>query len=129
MTFDLWCLVVNAVWGLALVYIEVFGNTKAGGTEWNAGNRETQPKAPAWVGRAGRALANHKENFPLFLTAILVVHIAGKVDRVSVLAAVVYVVVRLLHALVYIAGIQKVRSAMYVLGVIATLTIFSRLLV
>lgn len=128
MSTDLVCLVVQALWGATLVSVEVIAKTKTAGVDWNAGNRDTQPKVAPWVERAGRALANHKENFPFFATAVIVVHLAGKADRVSALAAVVYVVARAVHALVYIAGITKVRSLAHVVGLVATLTIFSRLL-
>ena len=128
MTTDLWCLVVNALWGAALVFVEVFGKTKAGGPEWNAGNRDTQPKVDPWVERAGRALANHKENFPLFLVAVVVVALAGKADHLSAYAAIAYVVFRALHAVIYIAGITKVRSLMFVLALACPFVILSRLL-
>ena len=129
MTTDLWCLVFLAFWGVALTQIEVFGKTKAAGTAWNVGNREVTPTFPDWVNRASRALANHKENFPMFLTAVLVVQITGKADHVSAVASGVYLLARILHGVVYIAGITKVRSAVFIVGAIAVLVVFSRLLV
>jgi uncharacterized MAPEG superfamily protein len=127
-TVDLWCLVVNAIWGWALVMIESTGKTRAGGTRWNLGNRDVDPAVPDWVKRAGRAVANHKENFPLFLTAVVVVHLAGKADRVSAMAAVAYVIARAAHAVLYIGGVKGLRSAAYLAGLLATLVVFTRLL-
>jgi len=127
-TVDLACLVINALWGLLLVFIEIGGKTRLAGTAWNAGNRDTAPEFPAWIDRAGRALANHKENFPLFLTAVLVVHVAGRADRVSAIASVAYVVARAAHGLLYIAGIPGLRSAVFLAGTLAALAVFSRLL-
>lgn len=127
MTTDLWCLVANTLWGLVLINIESIGKARTAGTAWNMGNRDAEPAFPEWVKRAGRALANHKENLPFFLVAIVVVHLAGKNDRVSALAAVTYVVARALHGLLYVAGITKIRSAAYLVGLGATLVIFSRL--
>lgn len=128
MTTDLWCLVLNTLWGVFLVQIEVIGKTRAAGREWNIGNRSKEPEFPDWVNRSTRALNNHKEVFPVFLTAILVVHVAGRADRVSAIAAIVYVVARVVHALIYIAGITKVRSAAFLIGAGATIAIFSRLI-
>lgn len=128
MTTDLWCLVANAIWGWVLVNIEAVGKTRAAGTEWNMGNRDVDPEVPPWVLRARRAVANHKENFPFFLAAVVVVHLAGKADRVSALAAIVYVIARVAHGLIYIAGMTKIRSAAYLFGLAATFAIFSRLL-
>lgn len=127
MTIDLVCLVANAFWGLALVLFEVMAKTRLAGVAWNKSNRETTPELPAWVHRISRALANHKENFPLFLTGVLVVHLVGKNDGVGAIACIVYVVARALHAVVYIAGIEGVRSAFFLVGCIATLVVYSRL--
>lgn len=129
MTTDLWCLVANAIWGFVLVVVEVQGKTKAVGPAWNVGNRDVDPDVaiPAWVGRARRALDNHKENFPLFLTAVAVVHLAGRADEVSAIAAIAYVVARVLHAGTYIAGITVVRTIVHIAGLLATAAILSRL--
>jgi uncharacterized MAPEG superfamily protein len=127
-TTDLWCLVANAIWGWVLVQIEARGKTARAGLAWNMGNRDEEPEMPPWIHRARRAIANHKENFPFFLTAVVVVHLAGKADRVSAVAAVIYVVARALHGLLYTAGIGKVRSAAYLVALGSTFAIFSRLL-
>lgn len=130
MRIELWCLVINALWGLVLVFVEVNGKTKAGGLQWNMGNRDsaTTPTFPPWVERAGRALANHKENFPLFATAVLVAAVSGHLNQVTMIAAIVYAVARVLHGVVYIAGITGVRSAMFIVGTLAAVTIYSQLL-
>jgi uncharacterized MAPEG superfamily protein len=127
MTVDLWCLAANALWGFALVLFEIGGKTRAAGTAWNTGNRENEPEVPAWVDRTGRALSNHKENFPLFLTAVVVVQLAGKADRVSAIAAATYVLARVLHGALYMAGIKGLRSAAWSLGTVAVVVVLSRL--
>jgi uncharacterized MAPEG superfamily protein len=127
MSTDLWCLVFNSLWGVVLVQAEVFGKTKAAGTEWNLGNREREPEFPDWVKRTGRALNNHKETFPLFLVAVLVVHLSGAADHTSAIACVAYCIARCVHAIVYMAGITKVRSAAFIAGAISVLVILSRL--
>lgn len=129
MTLDLWCLVANALWGFVLVLIEIAGKTSAAGAAWNRGNRDASQSFPAWTDRAGRALTNHKENFPMFLTAVLVVQLAGRADRVSGYASITYMTARLLHAALYIGGVTGVRTAVWWGGVLSTLVIFSRLFV
>ena len=115
------------LWGFVLVLIEIGGKTRSAGGAWNTGNREVAPEVPAWVARAGRALVNHKENFPLFLTAVLVVHLAGRADAISAAASVVYVVARAAHGLLYIAGVPVARTAVWLAGVGATFIVFSQL--
>jgi uncharacterized MAPEG superfamily protein len=127
MSTDLWCLVANALWGVVLIQAEVLGKTKAAGRDWNIGNRDTEPTFPAWVNRATRALNNHKEAFPLFLTAVLVVHVSGAADRTSAIASVVYVIARVAHGLLYIGGVTKFRSAAFIVGFGAVIVLLSRL--
>ncbi|MDF2692619.1 MAG: hypothetical protein K0S65_1002 [Labilithrix sp.] len=127
MTTDLACLVLNALWGLVLVFIEITGKTRAAGAAWNRGNRQDTPRFPAWIDRTGRALVNHKENFPLFLTAVLVVHLVHANDRTSAIASMVYVVARVLHGVLYIFGIEGLRTLAFVVGLGASLTVLSRL--
>ena len=127
MSTDLWCLVANALWGVVLVQAEVIGKTRAAGKEWNIGNRDTEPEWPAWVKRSAKALANHKENFPLFLTAVLVVHLSGAADRTSAIACIVYVIARAVHGLLYIGGVTKVRSVAFLVGAASVLVLLTRL--
>jgi len=129
MRIELICLVANALWGFGLVFLEVNAKTRVAGLAWNMGNRDDSgPAFPAWIDRCGRALANHKENFPLFLTAVVVAVLTGHVNQVTAAAAIVYAVARALHAMFYIGGITRVRSAVWIIGSLATLTIFSQLL-
>ncbi len=127
MTTELTCLVANALFGVFLVVLEITAKTRIAGPAWNAGNRETSPPFPAWVERASRAIGNHKENFPVFLTAVVVAHLSHHTDRATEIASIVYVVARALHAALYIAGVHRLRSLAFVTGFIATLVIFSRL--
>ena len=128
MTTELTCLLVNALWGLVLVFVEIGGKTRIAGPAWNAGNRDAQPSFPAWIDRTSRALSNHKENFPLFLTAVVVVHLAGRADRISAAASIVYVVARATHGLLYVAGVKGLRSAAFIGGLVATGVVMSRVL-
>ncbi len=128
MRIELWCLVVVALWGAGLVMLEILGKTRILGPSWNAGNRADAERAfPEWIARTGRALNNHKENFPLFATAVLVVHLAGRSDNVSAAAAVVHVAARALHGVVYVAGITHVRTVAFLIGLSSCLVILSRL--
>jgi uncharacterized MAPEG superfamily protein len=129
MTTDLWCLVANAVWGLGLITVEITGKTKIAGVSWNKGNRDDAPQFPSWIKRTSNALANHKENFSLFMVAVLVVHLAGKADHVSALGALGYVVARALHAMLYIGGVTGLRTVAWLAGLASVLVVLSRLFV
>lgn len=128
MTIELTCLVANTLWGFLLVMIEILGKTRLAGPAWNAGNRDQEQSFPPWIQRTGRALDNHKENFPLFLTAVLVCTLSHHTDRITAAAAIAYVVLRALHGVIYIAGVKGLRSLSYLGGIACVFVLFSRLL-
>jgi len=82
-----------------------------------AGNRDTfVPEGIA--GRATRAHRNMLENLPLFATLVLIVHLAGLSSDTSVLGAQVFVIARLVAAIVYIIGIPWLRTAVFGISVV-----------
>lgn len=129
MTTDLWCVVVIAFWTLPMVMLPPFGKMRAAGVSWGAGNRDVEPEVPAWVKRAERAAENHKENLPLFVATALVAHVSGEHDDVTAVASVVYVAARVVHGLVYQAGISilAVRTVAYYAALGSVVVILSRL--
>lgn len=129
MSIELLCLVLNALWGFVLVGIEIVGKTRVAGPKWNAGNRDSEREFPGWIARAGRALANHQENFPLFLTAVVAVTLTNQADPLSAVGSVAYVIARIVHGSVYVAGITGVRSAAYIAGLLATAAVYVALVV
>ena len=75
------------------------------------GNREGPPPAlPAWAERAQRAQRNMLENFPHFAALVLAAHAAGLADRYTALGATVFFWARLVHAIVYIGGVWRLRA-------------------
>lgn len=128
MRTELWCLVSNALWGLGLVMLEITAKTRLAGPAWNAGNRQDAREFPEWITRTGRAIGNHKENFPLFATAVLVVHLVGRYDSVSASAAIAYVIARAAHGVTYVAGIVGARTLAFLAGLASCLVILSRLI-
>jgi uncharacterized MAPEG superfamily protein len=129
MTTELWCLVAFALWGLVLVSIDSLSKTRLNGPKWGLGNRDTQPELPAWLQRTARAIANHKENFPLFATAIVVVTLVGRTNTITAWAAIIYLVARVLHGVIYIAGLTTVRTLVWLVALVANLAILGQLVV
>jgi len=128
MTTDLSLLVLFTLWGLVLIYLPSGGRLRAAGVAWGLGNRDSSPEFPAWIGRAQRAAANHAENWPLFATAVVVVHLAGRADDVSALACQTFFGARVAHAVFYVSGLIGLRTGAYYLSIAALLTVYSRLL-
>ena len=129
MTIDLWMLAATAVWSLVLTLPALLGVVFAsGGTAYALGNRSGDPPAtPAWVGRAQRAHCNLVENIGPFAVLVLVAHVTGKANSVTAAASVAFFALRVLHAIIYMAGIKGVRTFVFLGSVVALLVIFAQL--
>lgn len=96
---------------------------QAYGMGWMTSNRDTEglPPITGWGARALRAHENLKENFPMFAVAVLLVVLAGKAGTSSTeMAAVTFLVARLVHISVYIAGWFWPRTLAWLVGWVAT---------
>lgn len=74
----------------------------------------------AWVDRARRAHVNAVENLVVFAPLVLVAALAGVSTPATVLAAKTYFAARLVHYVVYTAGIPVVRTLAFAAGFVAT---------
>ena len=86
------------------------------------------PSDPAWAVRARRAHANAVENLAVFAPIVLVAAATGVSTPATVLAAKTYLAARLIHYVVYAAGIPVARTLAFAAGFAATLTIAAALL-
>ncbi len=94
-----------------------------GGLMAAMGNRDTAPALPAWAERARRAHANAVENLVLFAPAVLVATFVNPAAPTVEAAARVYLIARLVHYAVYVAGVPVIRTLAFVTGWAATLVI------
>jgi uncharacterized MAPEG superfamily protein len=76
---------------------------------------------PAWAERARRAHANAIENLAVFAPLVVVAALTGVTTQGTLLAAKLYLAARLVHYLVYAAGIPVIRTLMFLAGWVATL--------
>ena len=76
---------------------------------------------PAWAQRARQAHANAIENLAVFAPLVLVAHAVGAGSPATVFAAQLYLGARLVHYVVYAAGIPGVRTLAFLCGSAATL--------
>ncbi len=100
--------------------------TRTWGMGWLMGNRSTEglPALGGWAGRAVRAHENLKENYPAFAVAVLLLLVAGgQGERVTEIAAIVFLVARLVHMGAYLVGIPIIRTLAWATGWVATLVI------
>jgi uncharacterized MAPEG superfamily protein len=86
------------------------------------------PADPAWARRAQRAHANAVENFAVFTPLVIVLVMTGSSTPATVLAVQTYLAARLVHYVVYTAGIPVIRTLAFLAGVGATLVIAAAVL-
>jgi uncharacterized MAPEG superfamily protein len=118
------------VWSVALAFaqmlVAVSGATLEVGLPELAGNREPSPDPKGWAGRARRAHLNMLESLVLFAALVLTAVIAQKTNSATAYGAGIFFWARLAYALIYVAGIPWVRTAIWGVSVIGLVMIFSQ---
>jgi uncharacterized MAPEG superfamily protein len=120
------------VWTVVLTVVQMLVAVTAANTQIPlttlAQNRENLPELTDWAGRAQRAHRNMLENLPLFIGLVLVAHVAGRANPMTLLGAQLFFWARLVYAVVYVAGVPWVRTAVWAVSAVGLILIFLQLL-
>ena len=121
MTSDLWILLCVALLTELLTLPPLVARGSApGGIRWIFYNRDTELAGVApWGGRAVRAHNNLADNLAMYAVVIGIAHFTGATNGITQAAGIVLLIARLLHAMVYIAGIPYLRTAVFAVGQLA----------
>jgi uncharacterized MAPEG superfamily protein len=92
-----------------------------------AGNREGLPEIKGWGGRAARAHRNMLENLVLFAALVLVAVVAEKTNGQTLLGAQLFLWARVAYAVIYVAGIPWLRTAVWFVSIVGLAMIFLQL--
>lgn len=84
----------------------------------------TPRKVALWGQRAYRAHLNAVEAFAPFAALVLIAHVAGKENGMTAFWAIAFFWLRLIHAIVYLAGLPFVRTLVFTLGFVAVCGLF-----
>ena len=125
---ELMLLVWAAVLTLVQAVVAVQGALMQVGLPMLAGNRNGLPEITGWGGRAARAHRNMLENLVLFAILVLVAVVAGRTNAMTLLGAQIFLCARVVYALVYMAGIPWLRTAVWGISVIGLAMIFLQLI-
>lgn len=87
------------------------------------------PVDEAWMDRAKRAHVNAIENLAVFAPLVIATAITGIHNRTTLISAYAYVVARLLHYVIYTAGIPVARTVAFLAGASATVILGVTLIV
>jgi uncharacterized MAPEG superfamily protein len=119
------------LWAVLLTFVQmlvaVSGATLQVGLPALAGNREGLAPCTGWAGRAHRAHHNMLESLVLFAALVLVAVLSQKTNSTTLLGAQLFVWARLAYAVVYLAGIPWLRTAVWFVSVIGLALIFFQL--
>ena len=120
------------VWSVLLTFVQmllaVSGATLQVGLPTLAGNREGLAPCTGWAGRAARAHHNMLESLVLFAALVLTAVVAGRTNSATLLGAQIFFWARLAYAVIYVAGIPWLRTAVWFVSVIGLAIIFLQLL-
>ena len=122
MTLPLWCLFFSAL----LIFLAKIPVAKAMATEGGGRYDNHHPRAQQarLTGFGARALAAHQnsfEAFPLFAAGVLVAHVTQSQGVLVDVAAVLFVIARVLYLLLYWIDLAWQRSLVWVVGLLCSL--------
>ena len=116
---------------LLLVHVLLAGHhrTRQYGTAWNMGARdEAMPPLDPVPARLLRAQANYLETFPVVIVALVGVVLADRTSELTTWAALIWLGARLVYLPLYWAGVPKVRTLVWAIGMLSILTVLGALL-
>ena len=129
MTPELSWLAYTAVLTALLWIPYIVGLTiQSGGISAGQYRDPTPPELPAWVKRCNRAHQNAVESIAPFAILVIILHLAGISNEMTVLWCMIFFFARLAHAVVYWIGVPFARTLVFAAGLISVLGLFSELL-
>ncbi|MEJ8838936.1 MAPEG family protein [Ramlibacter sp. AN1133] len=122
-----WCVLIAVLLPYACAYVAKFrgfGKPRSAGGYDNADPRGWLARQEGWQARANAAQANSFEALPFFIGAVLIAHQVGAPQTRLDILAVLFVTLRIIYIVMYVAGLPTTRSAIWALAFLANLGIF-----
>jgi uncharacterized MAPEG superfamily protein len=125
-TLAYWCVLVAALLPIVCAGIAKSGLMTTPPTQGGYDNNNPRAwlaRQQDWRARANAAQANTFEALPFFFAAVILAHLlqAGQ-TRLDMLAL-LFVLLRIAYVIVYVADLAKVRSVVWVLGLLVNIAI------
>jgi uncharacterized MAPEG superfamily protein len=124
MTTPFWCLFVITLMPFVIAPIGGYFKNKQFGSLDNKNPRLQSRMLEGTGARAQAAQENSWEALAVFSVAVIVNHLAGGNPGTASTAAMVFVAARLVYVAAYIADIDKLRSGVFLVGLICVVTLF-----
>ncbi|HEY2529026.1 MAG TPA: MAPEG family protein [Xanthobacteraceae bacterium] len=114
MNLELAILAASCVLCLIQIVIASHAASRRRGYWWTASARDSDVAPLTGIaGRLERALRNFLETFPVFVAAVLLVHVLGREGTLSSWGAVLYFSARVLYLPLYAVGVPVIRSLVW----------------
>jgi uncharacterized MAPEG superfamily protein len=126
-TWAYWCVLVAVFLPIVCAGIAkwgTFGKPVSQGGFDNVNPRAWLARQTDWRARANAAQANSFEALPFFMGAVIIAHQMGAYQFRLDLLAFVYVVLRMVYIMLYVAGMAGVRSVVWALALGVNIAIF-----
>ena len=128
MSIELQLLVWSAVLALVQVVVAAIAANSQVGLPMLAGNSDNMPALTGWALRAQRAHLNMLESLVVFAILILVAHVTGQNNAMTLLGAQLFFWGRVAHAIVYLIGIPWLRTAVWAVSFAGILLVLFQLI-
>jgi len=124
MSIPFWSLLVAALMPIVLAWVGGYFRQKQLGV---VDNKQPRAQYVLLKGAGARAVAaqqNAWEALAIFTVAVFVAHLAGADAATSALAAEIFIVARVFHAVFYIADKDALRSLAFIVGLGCSIWLF-----
>jgi uncharacterized MAPEG superfamily protein len=128
MTTELTMLAYSVALLIALVLVQASIGVQAKGLIPMANNRDDVGPATGFHARMLRVVDNHREGITMFAPLVLIATAVNLHNSWTVLGAQLFFYSRLVHAILYVAGIPLVRPLFWAIGLAGTVMILLALL-
>ncbi len=121
-----WCLLFAALLPIAcasLAKAGMFGKPKREGGFDNGNPRVWLARQKDWRARANAAQANSFEALPFFMAAVIIAHQLGAPQARLDILAFLFVVLRILYVMMYVAGMARARSIVWTTALVVNIAI------
>ncbi|MCJ8141926.1 MAPEG family protein [Ancylobacter sp. A5.8] len=129
MTTELTLLAWTLILAILQILLPAMFRNRETGTEFNVGPRDTErPPVGVITGRLRRAQANLFETLPLFASAVLIAHVAGREGALTLWGAWLYLGARVVYVPLYAFGVPYVRTLAWYVAMVGLVLILAALL-
>ena len=119
-TVAYWCVLIAALLPMACALLAKRGGFR--GSD-NHDPRAWLARQTGWRARANAAQANSFEALPLFMAAVIIAHQLGANQAYLDILAFLFVVLRILYAMMYVADMPKARSSVWAVALLVNIAI------